>query len=132
MDTRQLQAFCAVVERESFSQAAAEAGMSRIYGGIHWQFDNTDALASCNSLATYVFDHKFAQTSNPILPPPSANAVTPPANAATKPEFNWLQLISHDPELFADPFLLEKTLATSVFKMTASLQGVFVQQSAIG
>lgn len=29
----------------SFSQAAEEAGQSRIYGGIHWQFDNTDGLA---------------------------------------------------------------------------------------
>lgn len=30
---------------DSFSEAAAEAGMSRIYGGIHWQFDNTGGLA---------------------------------------------------------------------------------------
>lgn len=27
-----------------FWAAAEEAGMSRIYGGIHWQFDNTDGL----------------------------------------------------------------------------------------
>ena len=26
-------------------QAAAEAGMSRVYGGIHWQFDNAAGLA---------------------------------------------------------------------------------------
>ncbi|HYH67721.1 MAG TPA: vanadium-dependent haloperoxidase [Urbifossiella sp.] len=30
---------------KGFSQAAAEAGMSRVYGGIHWQFDNTAGLA---------------------------------------------------------------------------------------
>lgn len=30
----------------SFSAAAAEAGQSRIYGGIHWQFDNTSGLAA--------------------------------------------------------------------------------------
>jgi len=29
----------------SFSQAAQEAGMSRIYGGIHYSFDNTGGLA---------------------------------------------------------------------------------------
>src|SRR5207247_1238048 len=27
-----------------FAQAAEEAGMSRIYGGIHWQFDNAAGL----------------------------------------------------------------------------------------
>ena len=30
---------------DSFSAAAEEAGASRIYGGIHWAFDNTDGLA---------------------------------------------------------------------------------------
>ncbi|MFM9959024.1 MAG: phosphatase PAP2 family protein [Phycisphaerales bacterium] len=30
----------------SFTGAAAEAGQSRIYGGIHWQFDNTAGLVS--------------------------------------------------------------------------------------
>src|SRR5262249_8313361 len=30
----------------SFSAAAAEAGRSRIFGGIHWEFDNADGLAS--------------------------------------------------------------------------------------
>lgn len=29
-----------------FAEAAAEAGQSRIYGGIHWQFDNTAGLTS--------------------------------------------------------------------------------------
>src|SRR5262249_8226824 len=28
-----------------FSEAAAEAGRSRIYGGIHWEFDNREGLA---------------------------------------------------------------------------------------
>ncbi len=39
----------------SFSQAAEEAGQSRIYGGIHWQFDNTAGLESGRSLADHVF-----------------------------------------------------------------------------
>jgi membrane-associated phospholipid phosphatase len=39
----------------SFWAAAEEAGMSRIYGGIHWQFDNTDGLLTGKTLGTYVF-----------------------------------------------------------------------------
>jgi membrane-associated phospholipid phosphatase len=38
----------------SFSAAAAEAGMSRIYGGIHWSFDNTAGLASGRDLGIFV------------------------------------------------------------------------------
>lgn len=40
----------------SFSQAAAEAGQSRIYGGIHWQFDNTEGLAAGRAIADQVLD----------------------------------------------------------------------------
>jgi len=39
----------------SFSQAAEEAGLSRIYGGIHWRYDNQDGLASGRTLAEHVF-----------------------------------------------------------------------------
>ena len=38
----------------SFSAAAAEAGMSRIYGGIHFNFDNTAGLESGGALGAYV------------------------------------------------------------------------------
>jgi hypothetical protein len=41
----------------SFSDAAAEAGMSRIYGGIHWSFDNVDALAAGSQLGWFAFDN---------------------------------------------------------------------------
>jgi membrane-associated phospholipid phosphatase len=40
---------------DSFSSAAEEAGMSRIYGGIHYQFDNTDGLMTGKVLGAYVF-----------------------------------------------------------------------------
>jgi membrane-associated phospholipid phosphatase len=46
----------------SFSSAAAEAGMSRIYGGIHWSFDNEDALQAGSALGQYV----VANYLNPI------------------------------------------------------------------
>ncbi|MEX0714369.1 MAG: vanadium-dependent haloperoxidase, partial [Pirellulales bacterium] len=40
----------------SLSAAAEEAGQSRIYGGIHWQYDNQEALDSGRELASYVFE----------------------------------------------------------------------------
>jgi len=38
----------------SFSAAAREAGRSRVYGGIHWEFDNADGLALGRSVGEYV------------------------------------------------------------------------------
>jgi membrane-associated phospholipid phosphatase len=43
----------------SFREAAEEAGMSRIYGGIHWQFDNLDGLSSGKNLGSYVYQNFF-------------------------------------------------------------------------
>lgn len=40
---------------DSLSQAAEEAGQSRIYGGIHWQYDNQEGLNSGRDLADYVY-----------------------------------------------------------------------------
>ncbi|MSR51764.1 MAG: phosphatase PAP2 family protein [Gemmataceae bacterium] len=39
-----------------FWAAAEEAGMSRIYGGIHWQFDNTDGLGGGKKIAKLVLE----------------------------------------------------------------------------
>ena len=39
---------------DSLWAAAEEAGMSRIYGGIHWSFDNVDALHVGKTLGEYV------------------------------------------------------------------------------
>jgi membrane-associated phospholipid phosphatase len=41
----------------SFMDAAEEAGLSRIYGGIHYSFDNRDGLAMGGALADYVIHH---------------------------------------------------------------------------
>lgn len=43
----------------SFSQAAEEAGQSRIYGGIHWQYDNQSGLVSGHALADHVFSNSL-------------------------------------------------------------------------
>jgi hypothetical protein len=39
----------------SFSQVEAEAGQSRIYLGVHWQFDKTAGLALGHQVVDYVF-----------------------------------------------------------------------------
>ncbi len=41
----------------SLSQAAEEAGQSRIYGGIHWQYDNQLGLSSGRAIAQFVFEN---------------------------------------------------------------------------
>jgi membrane-associated phospholipid phosphatase len=41
----------------SFTAAAAEAGQSRIYGGIHFQFDNQGGQASGHALGQFVFQN---------------------------------------------------------------------------
>jgi hypothetical protein len=38
----------------SFSEAAEEAGMSRIYGGIHWMDDNLDGAALGSNIGNYI------------------------------------------------------------------------------
>jgi hypothetical protein len=47
------------VERSflGFWDAAEEAGMSRIYGGIHWEFDNQEGLLAGKALGDYVFEN---------------------------------------------------------------------------
>ena len=47
----------------NFSQAEEENGQSRIYLGIHWQFDKTQAIAQGRIVANYVFDHAFMPVS---------------------------------------------------------------------
>jgi hypothetical protein len=50
-----------------FDQAAAEAGESRIYAGIHFEFSNQDGLAAGKSLASYALN--FFNTARDTTPP---------------------------------------------------------------
>jgi membrane-associated phospholipid phosphatase len=50
---------------KSFSQAADEAGVSRIYGGIHWQFDNVAGLEAGRALAKNIFGTYFGAVPEP-------------------------------------------------------------------
>ncbi len=43
----------------SLSQAEEENGQSRIYLGIHWRFDKTEAIAQGRKVADWVYENAF-------------------------------------------------------------------------
>lgn len=49
---------------DSFSEAAQEAGASRIYGGIHWSFDNQAGLQAGRSVGEFVADNLLRPRGN--------------------------------------------------------------------
>jgi len=49
----------------SFSEAAAEAGMSRIYGGIHWMSDNVDGALLGENVANQVLGTQMLPVPEP-------------------------------------------------------------------
>jgi len=49
----------------SFSEAAEEAGMSRIFGGIHWMSDNLDGAILGENVGSYVFANYFQPVPEP-------------------------------------------------------------------
>lgn len=54
----------------SFSQAALEAMDSRLYGGIHWRFDNEVGLVMGRDIGGYVYDNYLG-----LVPEPASLAV---------------------------------------------------------
>ena len=44
---------------KSFSEAEFDNAESRIYNGVHWEFDATAGIAEGNAVANYVFHHAF-------------------------------------------------------------------------
>lgn len=46
-----------------FRQLADEAARSRVYGGIHFNFDTTSSFGVCIPLADYIFDNTFRKVS---------------------------------------------------------------------
>ena len=46
---------------KSFSQAAQESADSRLYGGIHWRFDNEDGLTAGQKLGKFVAKNFFGK-----------------------------------------------------------------------
>jgi hypothetical protein len=50
---------------DSFSQAAGENALSRIYLGIHFHFDATAAIQSGDKIADYIFQHSLLPLHGP-------------------------------------------------------------------
>jgi hypothetical protein len=71
---------CVTRSYRSFSEAAAEAGQSRIYGGIHWQFDNTEGLHCGREVGEYVSKYYMQPRRLPPAaePPPPGVRLLPP------------------------------------------------------
>jgi hypothetical protein len=71
----------------TFSQAAEEAGRSRIYAGIHFQFDNRSGLESGRALAQYIFERHMKPRDH-TTPLQSYTAAKPiPARPITRTEY---------------------------------------------
>jgi hypothetical protein len=79
----------------SFSQAAAEAGRSRIFGGIHFEFDNQLGLSSGRSLSRFVFDNYL----RPLSEQPDAGAL---ARQSLRPDSS--QPAGSEPSEAAEPY----------------------------
>jgi hypothetical protein len=47
-----------------FSAAAAEAALSRLYGGIHFRAANRDGLQAGTAIGDYTFDHYLRPKGN--------------------------------------------------------------------
>jgi hypothetical protein len=59
-----------------FWAAAQEAGRSRIYGGIHYEFDNSEGLRTGRALADYIAANFFL----PLGGPPTTTSMLIPAH----------------------------------------------------
>jgi hypothetical protein len=53
---------------DSFWDAAREAGLSRIYGGIHFAFSNNEGLEAGRSLGRYLFENFMMELTPPAVP----------------------------------------------------------------
>jgi hypothetical protein len=60
----------------SFSEASEENAMSRIYLGIHWDFDLNAGIKSGNRIANFIFNQKFNRLSH-AMPGGAGNLIVP-------------------------------------------------------
>jgi len=65
----------------SLSEAEEENGQSRIYLGIHWEFDKSVGIAQGRRVANYVFDHAF----RPVIPKPRHGRIADPVVSQDPP-----------------------------------------------
>jgi len=58
---------------DNFEEAATEAGRSRVYGGIHFQFDSTVGLAAGAEVGDYVLNNFLLPRGGPAAAPVKVN-----------------------------------------------------------
>jgi hypothetical protein len=89
---------------DRFSDAAAENGMSRIYLGVHWSFDNEQGKEAGGAIGEYVFDHALRRRPSHAPDTVVAGAVCPPpgqsAAAAGQGVFSTLLVSRKADEVF--------------------------------
>jgi hypothetical protein len=89
---------------DRFSDAAAENGMSRIYLGVHWSFDNEQGTKAGGAIGEYVFDHALRRRPSHAPDTVVAGAVCPPpgqsAPAAGQGVFSTLLVSRKADEVF--------------------------------
>lgn len=103
----------------SFSAAAEEAGQSRIYGGIHFQFDNVDGQQIGGELGNYVFTHYLtpitqgaARTAPAAIAAESAQSPTASHLAASYLDASRLVVQAGDPYVTAPRLSVDGPAAT--------------------
>src|SRR5207245_3121759 len=73
---------------DSFSQASEENGQSRIYLGIHWQFDKVQGIKSGDEIADWVFSHFMASRPHHSALGSSGNFAQSPTTPAPAASFS--------------------------------------------
>jgi hypothetical protein len=80
---------------DSFSQAAAENARSRIYLGIHWNFDDTVGRELGEKVGAWVFDRVATAYGSLAAPAPIAG-LFPPASAPISSNETPSSVVRHD------------------------------------
>jgi hypothetical protein len=90
---------------DSFDAAAAEAGQSRIYGGIHYQFDNQAAQASGHAVGRFVVGN-FLRPAPEEHESASRHDDRAGDRGDLRPEAQWMHAAPPNPS-FADRSMLD-------------------------
>jgi hypothetical protein len=92
-----------------FWEAAQEAGASRIYGGIHWSFDNEAGLAAGRSVAQFVAGNLLQPRGNSGLEGDHPGDVAAPQRVSDAPpsgsDADWFFSDAADDDLLDDDLL---------------------------
>jgi hypothetical protein len=95
----------------SFSQASTEASNSRLYGGIHWSFDNEAGLAGGRAVGHFIYDTQLHAIPEPASGVLLLLGLTGALASSRRPE---LAVRDHDGQLVWRPRIGLKTMVAAV------------------